>query len=182
MYRYGFPYRRPRPDKPQAELDAIGFPFRSFGDFVEAYCDPQYPWIIAPHHRFLFFQLFGDDGRCVPHVLLRTEYLDEGLRRLLAPFGIAPLASPERVNASRGWDERDFRSAYTDSLRRLVEAKCHRELQAFGYSFDGDDGRVLIDPAGVRYNPHTDQMTLDAQPIPAAALEASALAETGWRR
>ena len=167
MYRYGFPYRRPRPDKPNRELDAIGFPFPSFGDFVKAYCDPEYPWIIAPHHRFLFFQLFDDDGGCVPHVLLRTERLDEGLTRLLAPFGIQPIVSPDRVNASRGSDEPDYRSFYTDELRRLVEKKCRRELEAFGYSFDGDDGSTVIDQVGVRYNPHTDEMTMNGELAPA---------------
>jgi hypothetical protein len=159
MYAYGFPYRRPRPEKPKPALDAFGFPFASFAEFVQAYCNRQYPWIIEHHHRFLFFQLFDDDGVCVPHVLLRTEHLDEGLRRLLAPFGVTPLASPDRVNAAAA-RETDYREHYTEDLRRLVEDKCGRELEAFGYSFDGDDGRVLIDPRDVTYNPHTDRMTL----------------------
>ncbi len=161
MYRYGFPYRRPRPDKPKAALDAIGFPFTSFADFVRAYCDRDYPWMIAPHHRFLFFQLFDDEGRCVPHVLLRTERLDEGLGRILRLFGVEPVVSSDRVNPSAPPGEPDYRSFYTDELRRLVEEKCRRELQAFGYSFVGPDERVMIDPRHVRYNPHTDQMTLE---------------------
>ncbi len=158
MYTYGFPYRRPRAEKRNPGLDAVGFPFGSFEAFVQAYCDPAYPWLVGHQQRFLYFQLFDDHGHCVPHVLVRSERLDEGLQRLLEPFGVRPAVSPERVNRSAR--EPDYRAFYSDELRRLVEWKCARELEAFGYTFDGDDGQALIDPRDLSYNPHTDRLRL----------------------
>ena len=160
MYTYGYPYRRPRPEKPKPELDRHGFPFSSFDEWVRAYCDPEDPWLVSYQHRFLFFQIFDDNSGCVPRYILRTECLDAGLKELLNPFGITPKVSDNYVNPSRTGRKKDFRIFYTDELRELVERKCERELRAFGYSFDGHDERVVIDPSAIRYNPHTDEFSL----------------------
>lgn len=159
MYTYGYPYRRPRPEKPKPELDMIGFPFTNFEEWIRAYCNPQYPWLVDYQHRFLFFQLFDDCGTCVPRYILRTETLDAGLEWLMKPFGIIPEVSQNRVNPSRKGQQKDYRTFYTDDLRELVEKKCSRELQAFGYTFDGHDGRTFIDPSNIHYNPHTDDFS-----------------------
>lgn len=160
MYKYGFPYRPPQPNKPKPWMDIIGFPFNSFEEFVKAYCDQEYPWIVKYQQNFLFFQLFDDNGVCQPHFILRTEYLDEGLRLLCEPFGIKPLKSDNYVNPSRNHLQRDYKQFYNNKLRKLVEMKCKRELEAFGYSFEGDDGKVIIDPHTIKYNPHTDEFQM----------------------
>lgn len=46
MYTYGFPYRKPRPEKPKLWLDKIGWPFNSFDDFIRKFCDPEFPWLV----------------------------------------------------------------------------------------------------------------------------------------
>ncbi len=160
FYSYGFPYRRPRPGKPRPWLDAIGFPFSSFDEFIRAYCNCDYPWLVKYQQKFLFFQLFGDDSICQCHLILKNECLDEGLQILCEPFGIKPFSSEGRIKSSRKPSERNYKQFYNDELRELVETKCRRELEAFGYSFEGHDGRVIIDPKNIRYNPHTDEASI----------------------
>jgi len=162
MFTYGFPYRRPREDKPKDALDTIGFPFASFDEFVRAFCDPNFSWVVGYQQRFLFFQIFNDYGDCVPHFLLRYECLDAALSRLFMFYKHTPKVSKKRLLASRNEKERDYRLYYSTELQQLVELKCSRELNAFGYTFDGHDGRELIDPNCIHYNPHTDEFRLDS--------------------
>lgn len=142
MYTYGFPYAL-----------AESNPFNDFASLVRAYCDSEFPWIAPPQHRNLFFQLFKDDGTCGVHYAIRTESLDEGLKTLCSPFGIIPIASDARINASPSRKEKDHRKYYNDELRGLVEVKCQKELEDFGYTFDGPDERLIIDLIGIHYNP-----------------------------
>ena len=149
MYSYGFPYRRPRPSKPMPEVDRHGFPFNTFESFVTAYCDSDYPWIVKAQQQSLFFQLFGDDGTCGAHYVIRNEHLDEGLSILCEPMGIVPVSSTERPKASRGTQKGDYRKFYDKRLRALVEDACAHELHSFGYSFDGDDGQCVLDTSAI---------------------------------
>lgn len=159
MYTYGYPYRRPKPEKPKPGLYRIGFLFTDFEEWIRTYCNPQYPWLVDYQHRFRFFQLFDDCGICVPQYTLRTETLDAGLEWLMKPFEIIPKVSPNRVNPSRKDKQKDYRTSYTDELREQVEKKCSRKLQAPSYTFDGHDGRTFIDPSNIHYNPHTDDFS-----------------------
>ena len=65
---------------------------------------------------------------------------------LCAQFGIRPNCSQKREKNSRDIIHRDYKIFYDEELRQLVERKCWRELDAFGYSFDGHDERVIINP------------------------------------
>ena len=46
---------------------------------------------------------------------------------------------------------RDYRNFYSDKSREIVEKKRAREIKVFGYTFDGDDGRTIIDPSDIMY-------------------------------
>jgi hypothetical protein len=153
MYTYGFPYTIPNSENKENHSD---YPIKSFEEFVRAYCDSDYPWIVKYQQNFLFFQLFDDEGNCCVHLALRNECINEGLKILGKPFGIRPFYSKKRVRSSRDASQRDYKQFYTNELRKLVEKKCQRELKAFGYSFEGYDGRIIIDPGNIIYNPHTD--------------------------
>ena len=160
FYTYGFPYRKPRPSKPKPWLDKIGWPFVSFEDFVKKFCDPEFSWLIPFQKKFLFFQIFDDEGKCVPHFLVRQEYLDEGLKIISKPFGITPIKKNIRIKDSRDNSTRDYKQFYDENLRKIAENKLKRELDAFGYSFDGDDGRIILKGDHVHYNPHTDEFKI----------------------
>lgn len=143
MYNYGWPH--PRNEKP----------FPSFRCFAEAYCDPDYKWPVPWQKNFLFFQIFDKDSICRSPLVLRTERLDEGLEKLCAQFDIVPSISPDRVNPSRPAGK-NYKHYYSENLRYLVKKKCERELDLFGYDFDGPDDRIIIDTSGIKYNPLTD--------------------------
>lgn len=120
--------------------------FDDFGDFVRAYCDPEFAWAVPLQKEFLFFQLVNDEGRCAVDTLCRFEHLDDDLEALCAPFGIEPVrADPFRPSLR----DRDYRSFYTDDLRERVEAKCARELSQLGYDFDGRC--APLDPAALDF-------------------------------
>lgn len=149
MYKYGFPYSRPRPNNPKK---GKYFPFDSFEEFIFTYCDTDSPWLVKPQQKFLFFQLFGDNGNCKADILLRTEYLDEGLKFLCEPFGIKPKISSNHINPTDR--HKDYKKYYTNEMRKAVEQKCRRELEAFCYNFDGCTGSPQIYPKHIKYNSH----------------------------
>jgi hypothetical protein len=69
MYTYGFPYWRKTHNSKNSYFAKHGFPFQSFRDFVKAYCNEKYPWIVKYQQNFLFFQLFDDEGKCCPQLI-----------------------------------------------------------------------------------------------------------------
>lgn len=114
--------------------------FGTFADFVAAYCDPDFAWLVPDQQRSLFFQLFDADGTCPLHALLRQETLDDELHALCAPLGITPVRGGLH-KVSRHGEARDHRSWYTDALREAVERKCAADLAWSGYDFDGPTAR-----------------------------------------
>ncbi|MEZ4236207.1 MAG: hypothetical protein R3F59_08595 [Myxococcota bacterium] len=110
--------------------------FGDFPSFVDAYCDPDFPWLVPDQQHNLFFQLLDEDGSCpIPH-RLRQERLDDDLAAVCAPLGIVPVRQGLH-KASRFGAQRDHRAWYSDALREKVEQKCAFELSWGGYDFDG---------------------------------------------
>ena len=54
-------------------------------------------------------------------------------------------------NTGNARAKRDYRGYYTRDMVRLVENKCRRELDMFGYSFNGTDDRAVIDMRTFKY-------------------------------
>ena len=121
--------------------------FDDFGDFVRAYCDPEFEWAVPLQKQNLFFQLADDDGSCAVDRLLRLEALDDELAAMCEPLGITPVRS-DPFRPSRHGEDRGYRRWYTDELRELVQTKCAAELDQFGYDFDGVTAD--LDPASIR--------------------------------
>ena len=110
--------------------------FTSFPEFIRAYCDPAFPWLVPDQQKNLFFQLFDDDGTCPLDAVLHQEDLDDELAALCAPLGITPVRAGLH-KASRHGQRRDHRTWYTDALREQVEQACAFPLAWTGYDFDG---------------------------------------------
>jgi hypothetical protein len=131
MYSAGWPYQ------PSITTETMD----SFDRFIRSYCDPAFRWPVPLQQQHLFFQLVSDDGDCGVDRLLRFESLDADLKQLCTPMGIEPQVT-RPFRPSRRDAERDHRSWYTDTLRELVQNKCHLELSQLGYDFDGPLGAV----------------------------------------
>ena len=112
---------------------------RSFDGFIKRYCDPQFRWHHSLRQKNLFFQMYGETGKCEVDVIVRQEMLFAGIKTFLAAVGYCQenALEPyrEKVNASSR--KKDCRHYYTDELRELVTEKCAAELSDFGYDFDG---------------------------------------------
>jgi len=139
---------------------------KSFDEFIKKFTAKEFS--PSPYfHKFLFFQLFDDNGIAVPSFLLKLEYLWATLPWLTKTFDLNPVRKlrrplgPAKVDGGVSNRERDYKTYYTDETRALVEQHFSRELQAFGYSFDGGtDTRAIIDPSNIQYKPHTDEFEL----------------------
>jgi len=99
--------------------------FRTFEEFITAYCDPNFHWHAPLIKNNLFAQMYNSEGKCVPVKILFAENLIAGLESI-------GIAKPD-------WEPnlRDYREHYTDEMRAMVEEKCKNELKFFGYDFQG---------------------------------------------
>lgn len=92
-----------------------------------------------PSRSFLFFQLFDNHGEFIPDYLLRNERLDIDLKRLCEERKLNyQKGSPQKVG-----NRKDYRSYYNDELVEIVTKKYSRELNLFGYSFEGETDGML---------------------------------------
>lgn len=130
MYFYNFPYRSPRTEKPEPYLDAFGFPFKLFSEFVDAYCDPFYPWMVPAQQENLFFQIYKQ-GIIVP-LVFKLEDLEELEHWLLYQFKVK-IKKTDVPNASK---HNHYSEYYTPALRDMVKIKCQREIALGGYEFE----------------------------------------------
>lgn len=153
----------------------------SFEAFVRCYAANDPKWIDPQFQRFMFFQVFGADGRCKVDHVIRSERLLEGLEIVLGKTGnlrgtrLDEVVAQTKARAKKMQDqpveifvenrsphrERDYRRYYNRETRELIADKCRRELAAFGYDFDGPtDDSPLIDCSRVRYSPEDDSFSI----------------------
>ena len=129
------------------------YDFSTFESFIRAYCDEGYVWHKPALKDFLFFQIFHNSGKAMVPFVGKFEYMDVCCSMLChAVYGdkrICMMQKPKNTATAR--DKKDYRVYYTSDMVRLVEKKCKRELEMFGYSFEGTDNRVMIDTRPFTY-------------------------------
>jgi len=129
---------------------------RTFEEFVEKFCDPDFKWYHYGLHKFLFYQMFREDGSCGVNWILRAEDIWHAMLCMLYTEGEDEdylLSSYEkfgghRRNVSPTREHSDYRLYYTDTMRELVENRFHLECSLYGYDFDGptDDSPFVKPP------------------------------------
>lgn len=115
------------------------------------------PGVVGPgqgdFHRqrtLMHWSVVDNEGKIFPDFLIRTEYLNDGLSILLEAAGVDVKATG-RSNTSRHTTNDSIKNAYTPSMVKMVEELHARELESYGYTFDGPvDDYALINPNGVR--------------------------------
>lgn len=95
---------------------------------------------IWPCRKFIFFQIFSDKGELVVDWLNRTESLDSDLKMLSLKLNVRY----KRKQNQRIGGNKDYRSYYNDSLIELVDRTWRREMDLFGFSFEGNDFQKAI--------------------------------------
>jgi hypothetical protein len=100
---------------------------------------PEYvDWEIRRNKRSISRFVTDPDGRLMVDFIGRFENLHNDFNRLCLTIGIAPM---ELLHAKTQRPHADYRSYYTDETREKVARHWKRDIEAFGYDFDG-----LIDP------------------------------------
>merc|ERR1712232_126377 len=130
--------------------------FHSFEEFIRAYCDPCFKWHVPLFKQFLYSQLFDEKDHCVADLILKFESLSTALPEL-GKLGVDLYR--EHRNKSKRRLFSTTAEYYTPELRALVEAKCARELETFGYDFQGSCKHAnFIVPTGLKYNVAGDKL------------------------
>jgi len=88
---------------------------------------------IWPNRKFIFCQLFCNNGILVANWICRTETLDNDLNEFSSTENVTYNARPKQ----RVGHKTDYRDYYTDSLIETIYQTWGRELSLFGYDFDG---------------------------------------------
>jgi hypothetical protein len=115
-----------------AEVKALP-DFGAFLDWAIAEAAP-FPKAITKYQADM---LTDSDGKLLVDCIGYYETLRDDFARICAHVGIdAPLPHLNRSH------HRDYRSYYTPQTRALVEEHFRRDIDLFGYTFDGRDGKA----------------------------------------
>jgi hypothetical protein len=140
----------------------------SFDAFIKTTCSPDFVPTLDFGESFylsrdlLFYQIFNDNGNCQCDLILRREYLNDGIRVITDKLGIYCNLSGNSDSPPGEWGERrrkmgfskkrDYREFYTDETREIVEKRRQKELNMFGYNFEGSDNRLIVSTENIRYD------------------------------
>jgi len=106
--------------------------------FLTEYCKDQ--MLYLPCRKNLFHQIFDNKGRCCVDLLIRSEYIHNGLVQLnniVFDKKVDRNISKSHINVSLKRQKRNYKEFYTEEIKQMVEKKVKKELDMFGYSFDG---------------------------------------------
>ena len=130
--------------------------FKTFKEFIIAYCNPDFEWHQPQFHKFLFSQLFDKDHNCVADIIIKYEYLDEAKKILNTK-----LEHPIKDNYANSSKVKkiSYKEYYDKEMIELVNKKCHRELKYFNYDFNGSTKHEpLIINCDVKYDVYNDNI------------------------
>lgn len=132
-YRWGWHLRGRIEQLPR--LDTI--------ELIKEYVKEDKEWHVPMLKKFLYWQLFDDEGNSKCDYAIIYDKLNEGLKEFADLAGIKFTENVGKRNTSRR-KHKDYRDYYDDELRTLVEEKCKRELDMFNFTFDGYQGEKAL--------------------------------------
>jgi len=103
---------------------------KGFEYLVKVIANREEQW---PNRKFIHCQLFSSGTDLIVDQINRQETLDKDLAGLAGRLGMPyQKKTAQRVGAAP-----DYRPLYTDALIDLVSTTWNRELELFGYNFEG---------------------------------------------
>lgn len=124
---------------------------RSFAEFVEKFCCDKIAWNHAVNsqywNRSMYAQWFDRECDSTINFAIRSEHVHYGLDKLLSAAGLSNMDKPPRANGNYSHRKtKDYKEYYDSASKEIVEKYFARELEIFGYNFDGPtDDRVIYD-------------------------------------
>tara|TARA_B100000674_G_C37901468_1_gene943954 strand:+ start:37 stop:774 length:738 start_codon:yes stop_codon:yes gene_type:complete len=138
--------------------DCVNFihQFKSFKEFISAYCNKNFKWHHPTLKNFLFSQLFNEKHVCVPDIIIKYEYLNDAIKILNKKgFKIKP---QKHINKSVR-KQFKYTTYYDKEMIKKVNKKCKRELQTFKYNFQNDlSSKYFILKPTVKYSIFEDKI------------------------
>lgn len=121
-------------------------PNKSFKDLIKLYCSPDEKWHIPLLKKFLYNQLFDDDGNCHCDYAIIYDNMEKGLEELfkINKHSFEYKRIEKIINKTEGVD--NYKEYYDNELIELVNKKCKLELEMFNFTFDGYQGKNYLIP------------------------------------
>mgnify|MGYP006140378327 FL=1 len=130
--------------------------FKTFKEFITAYCDSEFEWHQPQFQKFLFSQLFDINHKCVADIIIKYEYLNEAKEILNTKLKYPIIDNTVRVSKRK---TKYYTEYYDKEMIELVNKKCHRELKYFNYDFNGSTKHEpLIINCSVKYDVYNDEI------------------------
>lgn len=132
--------------------------FKSFKEFIVAYCNPNFKWHIPQLQKFLFSQLFDKNHNCAADIIIKYEYLDEA-RQILNSKLKYPIIYKNTNKSKR--ITKSYKEYYDEEMIKLVKKKCYKELKYFNYDFNGSTKyEPLIINCNIKYDIYNDKIKI----------------------
>jgi hypothetical protein len=130
--------------------------FKTFKEFIIAYCDPNFKWHQPQFQKFLFSQLFDINHNCVADIIIKYEYLNEAFeildKKLKYPI-------EKNKNNTSILKDKCYKDYYDKEMIEIVNKKCYRELKYFNYNFEGSTKKEpLIINCNLKYDVYNDKI------------------------
>jgi len=131
---------------------------KGFDYLVNSILNRTHKW---PSRKFLFPQLFEQEGNCIIDWINRNESLDSDISNLANHFGF----SFEAGERKRVAPKKDFYEYYSDNLLEEVALAYSREMKLFGYSEINTTTSLInlkpLEKNRIRYDYLNDELYLD---------------------
>ena len=118
---------------------------KTFPEFIEKYCNDTWPYpggFPCPYLKdSLYSQLYDQNKKCVIDVILIYEELEKGMAFMKERN---PEIDINKILSDTDSQPTDYKRHYTPYMIEMVKQKCTKELEIFGYSFEGHHGRAVI--------------------------------------
>ena len=125
----------------------------SFEDFIYKFCNPDFKWHVPQFKKFLFSQLFNENGQCVPDIIIKYEYLSEAYNML----NIKGLRINTKIHTNKSNEKnKNYYEYYSNDMIELINDFCKRELNMFDYDFMNTNDTIMYINPDFKYDVHND--------------------------
>ncbi|WP_290651770.1 sulfotransferase family 2 domain-containing protein [Aquisalimonas sp.] len=127
----------------QREKPAVLDGVKTFEDFLKLKFDPEreYSFMLDISAELQHEYLIDLRGNVIVDFIGRYENLQADFNTICERIGVA---APQLPRLRQAANRRDYRSYYTDDLAELVQSHYRRDLELFGYTFDGADSEQSL--------------------------------------
>lgn len=110
---------------------------KGFDYLLKTIANRDEPW---PSRKLIHGQMFCDDGSLIVDWINNNEVLDDDLECMARYLNVSyQRRPPQRVGR-----EDDYRTYYTEELVDMINTTWSRELDLFGYEFEGRKGKIPL--------------------------------------